>query len=175
MIAGQVLGMAAYSVAWLRGGHPERFAATVLLLGYVLSSATFRWKIGGFHLASVVEEIAMMLAFGWLSVRSTRWWPFMTTASLALIVLVNGAPLMDLALSSRDVASAKIGLWFLVDLTVLAGVGERCLAGEGSVSGTQFRAALARRRLRTDADLDRAGFTRPDRANTPPSAPSGSG
>jgi len=176
MIAGQFLGMAAYSIAWLRGGHPERFAVTVMLLALILSSITFRWTVGGFHLASMLEEIALMLIFGWLSVRSTRWWPFMTTAGLVLIVLVNGAPLLDSSLSSRDIASAQIGLWFLVDLTLLAGVVERWLAGERPVTETQFEIVRARDRLQADDGAGQeAALSRPDRANSPPNAPSGSG
>lgn len=167
--------MTAYGAAWLRGGHPERFAAGVMLAMLVISSMTFRWTVGGFHLASMLEEIALVLIFGWLSVRSTRWWPLMTTAGLVLVLLVNGAPLIEPSLSSRDIASAQIGLWFLVDLTLLAGVFERWLAGERPVSEIRFEVVRARRRLLADERFRQGRLSRQDPANTPPTAPSGSG
>lgn len=148
MIAGQLLGITAYSIAWLRGGHPERFAAGVLLFGYLISSITFRWKIGGFHVVSLLEEIVLMSVFVWLALRSKRWWPTLTAASLVLVVMANLAPLMNPALSGRAVASAQIGLWFLVDLTVLLSVIERWLTGERAVSPRRWEEARGRRRAR---------------------------
>lgn len=144
MVAGQLLGMLAYTVAWLRGGHPERFAAAVFLYGNLISSITFRWKIGGYHVASVIQEVVLMLIFVALALRSRRWWPFMTAATLVLVVLVNLVPLMNPALSGRPVASAQVGLWFLIDLTVLIGVFERWLTGERAVSPRRFGEARDR-------------------------------
>lgn len=145
MFAGQVLGMAAQGVAWFRGGHAERFAAGVLLFGNLVSSITFRWKIGGVYVASILQEVVVMAIFVALAQRSNRWWPFMAAALMVLVVLANAAPLLSPGLSNRDVSSAQIGLWFFIDATLLLSVIERWLAGERPVSAMRWEAVGARR------------------------------
>lgn len=130
------LGLAAYVVGWLKGGVPERFGVTVLLGSYALSSVTFRWRIGDFYWASAVEDLALMLVMGWLAFRSARWWPFVVTAALVLILMVHGLTILAPALSTYAAASAHIGLWVVIDTALLFGVLERWLAGEPAVSDT---------------------------------------
>lgn len=81
--------------------------------------------------------LVITLIFLWLAFRSDRWWPFATAAALSLGVLVA---LLELVvgpgLSRYAAASAQLGLWLVVYATLLAGVGERWLAGETPVSGT---------------------------------------
>lgn len=140
MLAGQVIGMTAYSVAWLKGGHPERFGAGVLLVELSLSWLTYRWHISGFYLAASVQIAVLVLIFGWLSLRSYRWWPILVTACLVLVLLLRSLSLMDSSLTQVQVGSAMVGLWYLIDLTLLAGVFERWLAGEAPVGRTRWRA-----------------------------------
>lgn len=131
------LGLAAYVVGWLKGGHPERFGVTVLLASYALSSVTFRWRIGDFYWASAVEDLTLLLIMGWLALRSARWWPFVAAAALALIMVVHGLTVLTGgALSAYAAASAHIGLWIVIDTALLFGVLERWLAGERAVSDT---------------------------------------
>lgn len=136
MLASHAIGFLAYIAGWLKGGHPERMGASVLLCGYVFSSATFRWRIGDFYWASAAEELTLMLIFGWLAFRSDRWWPFAVTAALALVMLVHGLTILAPDLSSYAAISAQIGLWIVIDTALLFGVLERWLAGERAVSDT---------------------------------------
>lgn len=144
MAASHLLAWLAYSLAWLKGGHTERMGVAAQLCGYVLSSVTFRWRIGDFYWATAAAELTLMLIFGWLAFRSDRWWPFVVTAALALIVLVHGLTILAPALSSYAAMSAQVGLWIVIDTALLLGVLERWLAGEKAVSG----AAVWRRRRR---------------------------
>lgn len=131
------LGLAAYVVGWLKGGHPERFGVTVLLVSYALSSLTYRWRIGDFYWASAAADVTLLLILGWLALRSARWWPLIVAAALALILMVHGLTILAPALSTYAAASAHIGLWIVIDTALLFGVLERWLAGERAVSDQQ--------------------------------------
>lgn len=128
--SGVAFGLVAYAVAWIWGGRPERIAAGVLIVVCLLSAITFRWQVGGFHLASLLLDIGRLLIFGWLCLRSDRWWLFVLTAGIALMVLVQSARLFDPSVSQYAVASADVGLGYLIDLALLLGAYERRLAGE---------------------------------------------
>ena len=141
-LASHLLGFVAYILGWLKGGHPERLAATALMISYAVSSVTFLWRVGDFYWASALSEFTLMLIFCWLTFRSDRWWPFVTTAALALITLTHALTLLAPDLSAYAAQSAQVGLWLVIDAALLAGVGERWLAGEAAVS----RTAVWRRR-----------------------------
>ena len=102
----------------------------MLIVVCLISAIIFRWQVGGFHLASLLLDIGRLLVFGWLCLRSDRWWLFVMTAGIGLMVLVQGARLVDPSLSQFAVASADVGLGYLIDLALLLGVYERRLAGE---------------------------------------------
>lgn len=140
--ASQVAAFFAIIVGWLRGGHPERFGAAVMLLSYFSSSQIYTWHIGNFFWATAVKALVLVLIFGWLALRTDRWWPLLTTAALALAVLVHGLTLAIPELPTDTAKSALVGLWIVIYLTVLGGAMERRLAGEKPVSG----AAVWRRR-----------------------------
>lgn len=140
MLAGQFVGLTAYGLAWLRGGHTERLAAGIMIFVVLLSSVTFRWHVGGVYLAAVVETGVLAPIFGWLAFRSARWWPLVATAGLLLVLLLRVVTLVDARLAQTDIGSAGVGLWYLIDLTLLAGVFERWLAGEAPVNRTRWRA-----------------------------------
>jgi len=127
-------GLIAYAVAWVWGGRPERFAAGVLIVVCMVSMIVFRWQIGGFHLPALLLDMSRLLVFGWLCLRSDRWWLFVVTASIALMVFLQGARLVDPSISQYAVASADVGLGFLLDLALLLGAWESRLAGEPPVA-----------------------------------------
>lgn len=135
MAASQVFAFLAVIVGWLRGGHPERFGAAVVLLSYFSSSQIHTWRVGDFFWATAVKALVMTLIFGWLAFRADRWWPFVTTAALALALLVHGFTLVIPDLPRDTAMSALVGLWIVIYLTVLGGIVERWLAGEPAVSG----------------------------------------
>ncbi|HYC98636.1 hypothetical protein [Brevundimonas sp.] len=152
-IGGLWLSLGAYTVAWLRGGSPERLAAGVLLLNFLLSSLTYQWQVGGFHLAATIEDCVCLLILGWLCFRSDRWWPIVATAALALTVLTHIVKLLDPAFSQYAAASARIGLGYLIDLALLLGVWERQLAGAppaGQAAWARAEWITATRRNRRD-------------------------
>lgn len=82
-----------------------------------------------------MQNFIIMLAFGWLAFRVDRWWPIAVTALLGLCVLVRIIGMANPDLSRFAMISALLGFWIVIYLVVLAGVVERWLAGEDSVSG----------------------------------------
>ena len=94
------------------------------------------------HVVTAASAIVVMLVFIWLSFRSGRWWPLAATPALILCAMVFVLEWLNPDLSRYAAISARIGLWMVVYLALLAGVGERWLAGEKPVSG----AAVWRRR-----------------------------
>lgn len=146
-------GLAAYAVAWTWGGRPERFAAGISILYCLFSFLTYKWEVGGLHLAGFVETCVRFMIFGWLCLRSDRWWPFVTTAAIALEVLVYVPVLLDPRLSEMSAFSAQVGLGYLLDLNLMLGVFERQLAGEAPAGRAAWAAAdiaTAARRKRKD-------------------------
>lgn len=127
-----VTGVAAIAVAWLRGGRTERFAAGVLALTWIVARS-FRWMVGDVYVDSTVEDSLGLLIFGWLAFRSDRWWPFVATAAFALTVLVHLLTMVT-DISWDAAVSARVGLGLLIYVALLAGVGERWLAGERAAS-----------------------------------------
>lgn len=153
MWAGFWLGAVTYPVAWFWGGRLERFGAALMIIYSVILIMNFilTWEIGGVYLTGRIANCVRLLIFGWVCFRSNRWWPFLMTAAMGLMVVVDVVGLLDPAVSPRDAASARIGLGYLVDLALLLGVGERMLAGEAPAS----RAAWARADIATAARRNR--------------------
>ncbi len=140
-----VLALAAVPVGWLRGGHPERFGVAVLIISYVISSQTYRWRIDDVYWATAAQDAVLLCVFGWLAFTSNRWWPAAVTALFALVVVVHLLTIIDPDLSEQAAISAQVGLNSLINLTLLAGVFERWLAGERPASD---RATWRPRQLR---------------------------
>ncbi|HYC98637.1 hypothetical protein [Brevundimonas sp.] len=155
-VAGLVLGLVAYAVAWVWGGRPERLAAAVLLFACLFWGATYRWGADGFYL-HMAGDCVRLLIFGWLCIRLDRWWPFGITAALALMVFMYFARLLDSTVTQYAVASAHVGLGYLIDLTLLLSVFERGLAGEPPAGA----AAWARADWLTATRRNRRDETRP--------------
>ena len=142
MIVMHVAGFTALVVAWLKGGHTERFGVAVLFVGYMLSMHTYTWQVGGdIYWAAAVQDLAATLIFGWLALRASRWWPLVMTALFALVMLVHLFTIMDPDLSEFAAMSAQIGLNTLINVTLLASVVERWLAGEKPVSRIRLERA----------------------------------
>jgi hypothetical protein len=129
-VAGYAFALAVYAVAWTWGGRPERFAAGVMIIDLMVTSLTFSWTIDGVYLPILVQDCVRLLIFGWLCFRSTRWWPLVVATAIGQMIFVHVAQLLNPAMTNYAVASALVGLGYLVDLTLLFGVLERRLAGE---------------------------------------------
>ncbi|WP_332658035.1 hypothetical protein [Brevundimonas sp.] len=162
---GVCLGMAAYAVAWIWGGRTERFAAAVMLLHFAVAamSIIYGWEGAGLYLPRTIADYVRLLIFGWLCLRSDRWWPLLMTAALVLMVVAEVVGLNNPEIAQWGVVSAQIGFGYIVDLTLLLSVCERWLAGEPSArhaAWVRAAAATATRRRekalrRPDADLAR--------------------
>lgn len=133
MFAGHVLGWLAYGAGWLRGGPAERFAAAVLLSDWAFSSVTFRWSVDDVYWGLAAQAVVVTAIFGRLAFRGDRWWPLVATAAMILILLVHGLTIVT-PITQYAAVSARVGLWMVVNTALLAGVAERWLAGEPSVS-----------------------------------------
>jgi hypothetical protein len=140
-----VLGFVAFIAGWLRGGHPERFGVAVLIISYMVSSQTYRWRVDDVYWAAAVQDVVLVMVFGQLALRSNRWWPAGMAALFTLVVLVHLLTVFDPNLTRYAATSAQVGLNSLINLTLLAGVFERWLAGERPASD---RATWRPRQLR---------------------------
>ena len=113
----------------------------VLLLDHVVATHVFA-SVHNYALEAA-EDVLLLAIFGWLALRGGRWWPFVATASFGLMVVVHLLAGVT-AIGRYDALSARIGLWILIYVTVLAGIGERWLAGERPVGeGLQWRRRVA--------------------------------
>lgn len=131
-----------FALAWLKGGHSERFGATVLMIAWIVSSAP-PVMIGRLQADHAIEDALLMVLFGWMALKSDRWWPLAMTVTLVLTVLVHVAIVLVPDLDHRADIAARMGLGVLTFLSLLVGVFERWLAGERPVSeGARWRRVL---------------------------------
>ena len=121
-----------FVVAWLRGGHPERFAVAVLFCDYALTRMTT--GMAGAHELVAVSEFLLAVIFAWMAFTSKRWWTLAASGALLLCLLVFVLEWTNPDLQRYAAISARSGLWYLIHLSLLAGVAERWLAGERAVS-----------------------------------------
>jgi hypothetical protein len=140
-----LLCLIAVVVGWLKGGHVERLGAAVILIVFAASFPLHPLRMWNVHVGDAAMDVAVMLFFGWLALRSERWWPLAMTAIMALTVMVHISIFLVPGLGEYAEMSARIGLGTLMALALLAGVGARWLAGEPAVSVT----AVWRRRRGT--------------------------
>jgi len=121
-------------VAWFRGGHPERFAAGLLVVGYVMSMLSQPFRIADVVVGDAAADLVLTLIFGWMALNGDRWWPFAMTACLFLTLLVHLCVAVVPGLDHRADISARIGLGILAVSCLFLGVAERWLAGERPAS-----------------------------------------
>ena len=122
-------------VCWLRGGHPERFGAAVLVVDHLATIGFAEYgPVGQSYLSDLGRDVGVALVFGWLALRADRWWPFAVTAGVALSALVQVMGMVIPDLPRYAVLSALLGLWILIYTVMIASVAERWLAGEPAVS-----------------------------------------
>lgn len=132
VLASLILIWLSYGVGWLWGGRTERAAVLVLFLDHALTRATI--GMPGAHELVAASESMVALTFAWLAFRSSRWWTLVALAASLLCILVFILEWTEPGLSRYAAVSARTGLWFVISLSLLAGVAERWLAGEPPVS-----------------------------------------
>ncbi|NJC40537.1 peptidoglycan/LPS O-acetylase OafA/YrhL [Brevundimonas alba] len=130
-------------IAWFRGGHPERFGAAVVLVWLaaqllavagVIPFPLTRFEVAYVPVYDTLVESALLAAFVFMAMKGSRWWPFAAAAVMVLGVLIYVALPFVPHLRGRPQISAHLGLVLALDLSLLAGVGERWLAGEPAAS-----------------------------------------
>lgn len=129
-----VLSLFVFLAAWLKGGHAERTGTAICILAYLASYAGRPLTLGDLHVGDAVSDFIVTGAFIWLALRSNRWWPFAATASMILMLVVHASMVLVPELTVRGDMAARMGLSVVLVLSLLAGVGERWLAGERPVS-----------------------------------------
>jgi hypothetical protein len=132
ILAMNLAAWSACAAAWIKGGHPERLGATVLLSAAVIELFIVDWRLGELEAGIAGTQMVLLAIFAGIGVRSERWWPLAATACLVLLIMVHLLTLLT-PLSIFAAMSARVGLWLLLHVIVLAGVAERWLAGEGAV------------------------------------------
>jgi len=131
-IAVQIMAVASFAVAWWRGGRAERLGAAILICDALLTTAIVGLAAPGVHRAAMMVQLVTASGILWLTFRFDRWWLFVASGALILCGLITAMEILNPALSLYAAVSAQLGLWGLVYLSLLAGAGERWLAGEGS-------------------------------------------
>lgn len=129
-------------LAWLKGGHPERLGAVALLAAFGFSAILPEpVRIGDLIVNDAVNDLALAIFFSWLALRRERWWPLFVASVMILTVLVHVVTFLVPTLGEYENVSARIGLGIALGLGLIAGVGERWLAGERPVSDLGTRSA----------------------------------
>jgi len=129
-----VLSLVAVVAAWMKGGHPERLGAVSTIVVFAVSFWTHELMIGPFYAGDAVLDLFLTAFFVWMALTRDRWWPLAMSAIMTLTVLVYVAALVVPGVGPYAVMSARVGLGLLTTLILLAGVGERWLAGERAIS-----------------------------------------
>jgi len=130
-----VFSAGVFALAWLKGGHTERFGALLLLTAFLVAAFAPPLVVAGdLMLFDAIADGTLLVIFLWMSLKGDRWWPFLAAASLFLTGLIHAAMILIPELDTRADLSARLGLTLLTVLALLAGVWERWLAGERPVS-----------------------------------------
>lgn len=132
VLATMILKWTTLGFGWLRGGHVERLAVTVLFCDHAISRAMVGLS-GGYRIV-IASECVVAAIFVWLALRSGRWWTLVASAALLLCILVFVLEWVQPDVSRKAAMSARIGLWWVISLSLMIGVWERWLAGEAPVS-----------------------------------------
>lgn len=111
-----------------------------LICDFVFTGLVGRTPVGDTGAAASTFVVTLVVI--WLAFREDRWWLLVAAASLILCVMTHIMEWMEPGLSQYAAESAQLGLWIVVSLALIAGAGERWLAGEPAASD----AAVWRRR-----------------------------
>lgn len=125
-----MLSWLAIAALWLRGGPPERITAGLMVLVFPVSYVLHPWRMGNVMIGDAATDIVLTLFFAWLAFTRERWWPLVMIGAMVLTLLVHASMFLLPHLEAYSDLSARIGLGILSALTLLAGAGERWLAGE---------------------------------------------
>ncbi len=101
-----------------------------MVLVFPVSYLLHPLRIGNVMVGDAALDVAVTLFFGWLALTRDRWWPLVMTGVMVLTLLVHASMALMPHLEPYSDLSARVGLALLGSVTLLAGAGERWLAGE---------------------------------------------
>ncbi len=125
-----VLTLVVLPLAWAKGGPPERQGAAILLVGWLLSYLVQDVTLGKTFIGEAAVDAVTTAIFLWLAMTRRRWWLLAATAVMILLMIAHAATAFLPELTPRGDRVARMGLGVLLPLSLLAGIGERWLAGE---------------------------------------------
>lgn len=104
-----MLTLVAVVVAWLKGGHPERFGAVTTLVVFAVSFYTHELRVGAFYAGDAVVDFLMTGLFVWLALTSDRWWALVMSAIMTLTLLAmslrSSSPISEPMLCCRPASA----------------------------------------------------------------------
>jgi hypothetical protein len=89
--------------------------------------------LGDLLIYDAVADMVLLIIFSRMAVKGERWWPFGAAAAMSLTLMVHLAMVLIRNWIRGGTCPARMGLTLLLVLALLAGVGERWLAGEQPV------------------------------------------
>lgn len=105
-----------------RGGKPERWAASILIAGLILTWALIRHSGQRYHAPEIGVAVAdglTLIGMVWLTLRADRYWPGWLAAMQAIVVLSHLAMILRVT-DIPGYYKNTIQLWIYPQLAVLA-------------------------------------------------------
>lgn len=123
--------------AFWKGDRILRIVAAIVLAGSVLSGLAQSAAIDPWHYGEVgtlVIDLAMLVAFGWIMLASKRFWPIWMTAAQFLTVIAHLGPVLRRShIAVPFAVSEQVWGWFiLIQLVVVTAL--HCQSPEGEKS-----------------------------------------
>lgn len=120
-----IVTLAALVVAWRAGGSPERQAATVLLMAYLVSVPAGMISID----VVVAVDVALAVGLVGLSMVHRRWWLLFVSANAIIVVVAHWSVLLDTEIFRRAYISYRMAPNLLITAAVMVSPLERWMAG----------------------------------------------
>ncbi len=125
-----------WAIAWWKGARPERLGVLLLVVNYVagglLAPLRIWWTLP-------LNDALLLAALVWMGLKFDRWWILVAAAAQLLVMLAHISVLGDPSLDMRVYVGSRWVFGILGLYALLAGVGERWLAGERPVDGRLWR------------------------------------
>ncbi len=103
------------AVAVWRGRDNERLAAGALLAAWALSMVVFKARSEETQWAVLIVDSSLLAVYGWIALRTRRYWPLFLAAFQFLAVITHGAHALDTAVSGWAYITA-IRVWTYLGL-----------------------------------------------------------
>lgn len=104
-----------------RGGDEERLGAGSILAAWALSMVAYRWQGGQLEWGIAIVDVALLVALGWLALRSARYWPIFAAGFHLLALATHLARGLDTGVSGWAYITAEIIWGYLVVFAIAYG------------------------------------------------------